>query len=145
MKIQIAASAAALALSAFTSTAFAGDVTVNVHGIQAKHGTIYVVLDDADHFLKPGAKCVTFLADPPAGDHTFVLKDVPPGDYAVVVLHDENGNKQMDYDSSGRPTEGWALTRFDASQMRYPTFDDAKVTVGADGASFDVSMNYPAQ
>ena len=84
------------------------------------------------------------LADPPAGDHAFVLKNVPAGDYAVAVLHDENDNKQMDYDGSGHPTEGWAMTRFGPEAMRAPTFDDAKVTVGADGASFDVTMSYPA-
>ncbi|HEY3814892.1 MAG TPA: DUF2141 domain-containing protein [Caulobacteraceae bacterium] len=132
-------------LLASVTAASAGDVTVNVHGLQAKHGTVYVVLDDQDHFLKPGAAIKTMLADPPAGDHSFVLKDVPPGDYAVVVLHDENDNRQMDYDSSGRPTEGWALTRFAADQMRFPTFDDAKVTVAAGGGSFDVTMNYPGQ
>lgn len=143
MKAWIAASTA-FALSTLATAAFAGDVTVNVHGIDGRHGTVYVVLDDQDHFLKSGSAYVAPLADPPAGDHAFVFKNVPAGDYAVVVLHDENDNKQMDYDSSGRPAEGWAMTRFGADQMRFPTFDDAKVTVGVDGGSFDVTMNYPA-
>ena len=143
MKAWIAASAA-IALSGLASAAFAGDVTVNVHGIEARHGAVYVLLEDQDHFLKPGATLVTLLPDPPAGDHTFVLKSVPAGDYAVVVLHDENGNKEMDYDSSGRPTEGWALSRFGPDEGRFPTFDDARITVPAGGASFDVTLSYPA-
>ncbi len=145
MRAWIAASAAVLAVSAVASAAWAGDVTVTVHGIQARHGTVYVVVDDQDHFLKPGTPFVAVLADPPAGDHAFVLKNVPAGDYAVAVLHDENDNKQMDYDSSGRPAEGWAMTRFGPEAMHPPAFDDAKVSVPADGASFDVTMSYPAQ
>jgi uncharacterized protein (DUF2141 family) len=140
MKALVLVSIAALAAA---GAAEAGDVTVNVKGIQARHGTMYVVLDDSAHFLKGGAPYVQVLNDPPAGDHTFVMKDVAPGDYAVVILHDENGDKQMNYSSGGMPLEGWSMTRYDPNTMAPPTFDDAKVTVPASGASFDVEMHYP--
>jgi uncharacterized protein (DUF2141 family) len=37
-----------------------------------------------------------------------VIPALPPGDYAVVVLHDENENKRLDRGLFGIPKEQWA-------------------------------------
>lgn len=59
------------------------------------------------------------------GSATFVFKDVPPGTYAIMALHDENENYRMDMQSNGMPKEAWATSGNDLS-MGPPDFETSK-------------------
>jgi uncharacterized protein (DUF2141 family) len=41
---------------------------------------------------------------------TCVFDDLPPGTYAVAVVHDENGNGQLDKNFLGIPSEGYGVS-----------------------------------
>jgi uncharacterized protein (DUF2141 family) len=141
MKTLALASAAALALLASAGAAAAGDVTVTLSGVQARGGALYVALQGRDQFMKPAMSGGAYQADPKAGTVTLTIRDVAPGDYAISVLHDQDGDHQMKREPDGRPLEGWAMVRF-AGNAR-PGFDDVKVTVPAGGAAFSAGMRYP--
>jgi uncharacterized protein (DUF2141 family) len=143
MRTLVLSAAAMAAALAAAGAAFAGDVTVKLNGVQARHGVIYVALQSGDQFLKHGSTAGAAVPDPAAGAQTVVLHNVPPGDYAVVVIHDENGDKMMNFDAGGMPLEGWAMTRYGPGQDHSPTFEEARVTVSADGAAYELTMNYP--
>jgi len=38
------------------------------------------------------------------------VHNLPAGEYAVVVLHDENLNKQLDRNWLGKPKEQWGMS-----------------------------------
>jgi uncharacterized protein (DUF2141 family) len=40
------------------------------------------------------------------GKASYTLKDILSGTYAITILHDENGNKNMDTNFLGLPKEG---------------------------------------
>ncbi|HEY3814893.1 MAG TPA: DUF2141 domain-containing protein [Caulobacteraceae bacterium] len=143
MKTLLLAAVAALSLTAVATAATAGDVTVRVHGVRARHGELLLALQNRAQFMQPAMTSGGMKDDPAAGDQTFVLHNVPAGDYAISVLHDANGDHTMNLDANGRPLEGWAVTRF--SGHHKPSFDETSVHIGEDGASFDLSMTYPAQ
>jgi uncharacterized protein (DUF2141 family) len=57
---------------------------------------------------------------------TCVFRNVTPGVYAITTFHDENGNKRLDKNFIGLPTEDWC-TSYDAPAVfGPPTFDAAK-------------------
>ena len=62
------------------------------------------------------------------GSLSFTFKDVKPGSYAVMVMHDLNSNKNMDFDSNGIPTESYGMSG-DEMVMGPPTFEAAKFEV----------------
>lgn len=62
------------------------------------------------------------------GRSVYIFKNVPPGTYAVMALHDENENYRMDKQANGMPLEAWA-TSGDELLMGPPSFDAAKFTV----------------
>ena len=138
MKTLLLAAVAALGLAGAASAA---DVTVNVHGVQARHGVLYLALQSREQFMQPMMTNGGYKPDPAAGDQTFVLHNVPAGDYAISVMHDEFGTRQMKLDAKGRPLDGWAISRFQGHHK--PAFDEALVHVGDDGATFDLEMTYP--
>jgi uncharacterized protein (DUF2141 family) len=56
---------------------------------------------------------------------TCVFRNVPAGRYAVAVGHDENGNRRMDRNAVGIPSEGWGTSRDAPARFGPPSFDDA--------------------
>lgn len=133
---------ATLLLSAgLGSAAMAADVTVTLTGVQAQGGQMLVSLQTRDQFMKPaGAAGATGPAE--AGTQVFVVNNVAPGDYAVMVMHDADSDWAMGRKPDGMPTEGWGMSGA-APKGRAPTFDEVKVTVPADGTAVTVPLSYP--
>lgn len=141
MKRVVLPLAALLIGAGMASSALAGDVTVTLTGVQPQGGQMLVSLQTRDQFMKPAGAAG---AMGPAGTGTQVLtvKDVAPGDYAVMVMHDADSDWSMDRQANGKPTEGWGMSGH-APDSRKPTFDEVKITVPADGGAVTVALVYP--
>ena len=119
-----------LLCGALAATASAADLTVKVDGVPSAKGTVLLDLDDSaagwDNKAKPvataGVKAVK-------GDVTYTFKNVPPGTYAVGVIHDENDNGKLDTNFLGIPKEGYGFSN-NTTAMRKPTFEEAHFEIG---------------
>jgi len=60
------------------------------------------------------------------------FNDVPEGTYAVSVGHDLNGNKRVDTNFIGLPTEQWGVSNNARPPLRAPRFDEASFKVASD-------------
>jgi uncharacterized protein (DUF2141 family) len=58
--------------------------------------------------------------------------DVPAGSYAVSIGHDLNGNKRVDTNFIGLPTEQWGVSGNVRPSLRAPRYDEAAFKVDAD-------------
>jgi uncharacterized protein (DUF2141 family) len=56
---------------------------------------------------------------------------VPAGTYAVAVVHDENGNQQLDSNFLGVPTEGYGVSNNKTYAMSEPRWDESRVELTA--------------
>ncbi len=54
--------------------------------------------------------------------------NLPPGTYAVSFLHDENGDKKMEY-SLGIPREGFGISNLKSFPFGKPTYEKSLVTI----------------
>jgi uncharacterized protein (DUF2141 family) len=139
MKVLTLGLAAALTLGA--GAAQAGEVTVKVTGVQpARGGAVYAVLQTREQFMQRAAVAGA-MTTPNGPVAEFRLPNVAPGEYALSVLHDANGNRQMDTAPNGIPLEGWAMPHAEGLNHR-PGFDEVKVAVPATGASLSAAMVY---
>jgi len=136
----LAAALAGLA-AAGAAPAFAGDLTVTLTGVQDKGGQMLVSLQTRDQFMKPAGANGAYGAAV-AGTQAFTVRNVEPGDYAVMVMHDADSDWQMAYGPDRKPTEGWAMSG-KPDPARKPTFDEIKVTVPAAGGVVTLPMIYP--
>jgi uncharacterized protein (DUF2141 family) len=108
----------------------AGDVRIDLSGLRGG-GSLYVQLQNRAQFLGAERVAGRMIEAPQAGTLSVDLGDVPPGDYAVSVWHDDNGNHQFDLDpATGRPLDGIASVNAEALQGP-PTFDQVKISVPA--------------
>lgn len=111
----------------------AADLVVRVTGIPAASGEIGCALFTAAEGFPMDdavARRVRLPADPAGVSCRFA--DVPAGRYAVAVSHDANGNRKLDTNLIGLPTEAWGVSNNARPSLRAPRFDEARFDV-ADG------------
>lgn len=102
-------------------------LTVTVENVQNNKGVVHFALHTKDTFMKSEgiASTSSRIED---GEVTVTFNNVNPGEYAIMVLHDENENNRMDYHDNGMPKESYGMSN---NVMSYgpPLYDDAKFLV----------------
>ncbi|HYE43036.1 MAG TPA: DUF2141 domain-containing protein [Caulobacteraceae bacterium] len=126
---------------ACAGAASAGDLVVELTGVEARPGKLFVTLDTKDTFFRQGGRLQQ--VDPKAGTVKVVYKDLPAGEYSFMLFHDENQDGKMAMSPTGMPAEGWALSNAD-KLMGPPTFEVMKFTVPAEGTTVVVPVIYSA-
>ena len=140
-KTMAATAAAAMAVLS-AGAALAADVVVNLKGVDGRRGVIYAGLQTREQFMKAGGVAGAKLENPTAGAQRLVIRDVPPGEYSLGVLHDTNGNGVLDRGPDGWPAEGVATGPSRTPLTGPPTFDQVKLLVTAEGATIEATLWY---
>lgn len=138
--ILIAASLAALT----AGSASAATVNVELTGVQPKGGAVLASVQTRAQFMKHEGTSGAVAKGDASGAMKLAIKNVPPGDYSLTVLHDADGNRDMTLDASGKPAEGWAMSGKGVTDHK-PTFDEVKIHVGARDRTVRLAMHYPNQ
>lgn len=69
---------------------------------------------------------VRMIAAPAAPEVRLAVEGLPPGSHAVSVIHDENGNRQLDRNFLGIPAEGVGFSRNPRVTFGPPAFAKAR-------------------
>jgi uncharacterized protein (DUF2141 family) len=77
-----------------------------------------------------------------ARNHALTFRDVPPGRYAIALLHDENGNGKADRAVSMIPREGFGFSRDAKVRMGPPKFNEAAFDMGSAPREMTIRMRY---
>jgi uncharacterized protein (DUF2141 family) len=67
------------------------------------------------------------------------FEDIPPGTYAMAVIHDENMNGKLDTNWLGIPTEGYGFSNDAQGVVGAPSFSAASFPY--DGRNLDLTMS----
>ncbi len=67
------------------------------------------------------------------------FEDIPPGTYAMAVIHDENMNGKLDTNWMGLPTEGYGFSNDAKAVVGAPAF--AAASFPYDGRNLDLTMS----
>jgi uncharacterized protein (DUF2141 family) len=118
--------------------ASAADLTIEVAGLRNAAGTVYAAVCTEDQFLQPAC---TYFGSAPAGSGVVMVPGVPPGTYAVQVVHDENDNKTLDRPGF-LPTEGMGFSRDAPMRFGPPRWTDAAFALDEPGATVRLTMRY---
>lgn len=114
---------------------------VTVKNIKGTKGTIRVGLfNNEEQFLKTPLKGKVVKVSGTEVKVTF--EDLPSGDYAVSVIHDENENGELDSNAIGMPKEGFAFGNNAMGTFGPPSFNKAKVKVGDSPVQQIISLKY---
>ncbi len=102
-------------------------ITVTVDNVKNDTGKVLMSLHTTDTFMK-GNGILDSETDIKDGKVTITFENVQPGEYAIMALHDENGNKRMDFRENGMPIESYGTSN-NVMAFGPPQYDDAKFNV----------------
>ncbi len=68
------------------------------------------------------------------------IKDLPPGEYAVIVFQDLNGNNELDKSFLGIPTEPVGASNNPSYRFGPPRWEDCKFQMPEGDHSLDITM-----
>ena len=143
-KLPALALASASLLTLGNSVGVRQDVVVTVVDLRSSNGTVLACLTASDGAFPDcqkdsQAQHRTVRANSRV---TIVFNDVEPGEYAISLLHDENGNGKVDK-SLFIPTEGFGFSRDAKLRMGPPRFSAAAFRVSSDAPVYQtIRMRY---
>lgn len=122
-----------LFLFLFTSLGLnASDLTVQFENIPSDRGEILYLLFSSENGFPDEVKKSFKEGKISALEGTkgkLIIKDLPPGDYALSVFHDENKNGKLDTNFLGIPQEGFAFSSNPKIYFGPPHFKKAKFSL----------------
>jgi uncharacterized protein (DUF2141 family) len=123
---------AALLVTTFGASQ-AADVVVRVSGLSEPLGQVGCSLfAGTAGFPMDNTSARNLWLPADAKGVTCRFNDVPEGTYAVSIGHDVNGNKRVDTNFIGLPTEQWGVSNNARPSLRAPRFDEAAFKVAPD-------------
>lgn len=119
----------------------AAELTVNVTGLAAPYGSVGCSLFAAEAgFPMDNSRAKTEWVPVTGESATCRFNDVPAGKFAVAVAHDVNGNRKLDTNLFGIPTEQWGVSNNARPTLRAPRFDEAAFAVPSEAAKLSVDI-----
>lgn len=112
----------------------AAELVVKVSGMTERFGQIGCALFATDKgFPMDDAAARVLWVPSDVNGVTCRFTDVAEGTYAVSIAHDLNGNKKVDTNFVGLPTEAWGVSNNVRPTLRAPKFAEAAFKVPSDG------------
>ena len=117
-------------------------VTVEVTGLRTNRGMILVcMMRDRSHFPNCDGDPTALSRSVRATSSTIEFRDVPRGEYAIAVFHDENGNRKLDT-FLGVPREGFGFSRNPKMHFRAPRFNEVDISVAPGFSRVPITLQY---
>lgn len=134
-----------LTLGLSVGTPDTGTMTFRIHSIEPKGGQVGCALfrGEDGYPMEPDKAMKRTFSEIDDGEAVCRFEGLKAGDYALSVMHDEDGDGELDKNFFGTPTEGWGTSN-DAPARTFgpPKWEDAKITF--DGGTFEqrIQMRY---
>ena len=116
-------------------------IEVTVKNIKFQRGSIRIGLfNSQENFMKTPVLGKVVKAT--GTEVTVLFENLPTGDYAISVIHDENENGELDSNKMGIPKEGFAFGNNAMGTFGPPTFDKAKLSLNGKNVVQIVNLKY---
>lgn len=129
-----------LGFSQETTTNKTFDVVANVNNINSNKGTVYYALYVSAESMMNRKAIQRQVATVKDGVSTITFENVEVGVYSIVCYHDENNNKQLDFNDMGMPLEKYGVSNNAINPYGPPNFSDTKFDVIDTNLTFEIEL-----
>lgn len=117
-------------LSSLNISTTVTSLEVNITNIKAVKGDLYIsVYNKEENFPKDKLHYKKIKLKVKQSSIKYTFKDLPKGDYAIVIFHDKNSDNEFNTNLFGMPTEGYGFSKNFKSKFSAPSFKDLKFTL----------------
>jgi len=119
-------------------------ITVSIPNVKNNNGVVRLALyRSAEGFPGDFQKSFYHESIPAKKDSlTFEVKNIPPGECAVAIIHDENSNDKLDTNFFGKPKEGYGSSNNTKRRFGPPEYEKAKVMLKSEHINLQIFLNY---
>lgn len=111
------------------------ELIIEVQGVQSSNGNINIaVYNQAESFLKFEGVYLSDSTRANAGHTQVKISNLPSGEYALAVFHDENGNNILDTNWLGIPKEPVGFSNARMKTFGPPSFKDCSFRLSSNQA-----------
>nr|WP_299339601.1 DUF2141 domain-containing protein [Allomuricauda sp.] len=108
-------------------------LSVKVYNVPSSEGKIQVAVYDSDEtFLKFEGVVKSGSTKAEKGTVVLDIDDIPQGEYAIAIFHDENGNDKLDTNWLGIPKEKVAFSNAKMRAFGPPKYEDCAFSITSD-------------
>lgn len=106
------------------------EIKIIVSNLNTTKGYIEMgIYNSSKGYLKNGYAYKTVRQEVKGNTVEIILQDMPKGNYAVSLYHDENNDKKCNTNILGVPTEPYGFSNGFRRRLFKPSFEDCKVEV----------------
>ncbi len=121
-----------------------GTIKMEVSELRNSKGHLLVSLFNSKEYFPDNAEKAIMNKKVKATNKTHIVtfENVPYGEYAVIFLHDENDNEEMDTNFVGAPKEGYGTSNDAVNTFSAPKYEEAKFTLNSKTKSLQLKVFY---
>lgn len=119
-------------------------VRIAVSGLKSSSGNVFVRTYPArsSDWLKSRRYVIRIEATPQQGNMTVCVPLPAPGDYAIAVQHDANGNRKTDFSTDGAGMSNNPVIKTILGIPRPPSVDKVRFTAGKGITPISIAVRY---
>ena len=127
-------------LAGFAPPSNAAELTIAVTGANPASGQFLIsVFDRSETWMKQPVASKTPTVT--AGGTATARLSLPAGTYAIALIHDANGNGEMDTNALGIPTEAFGFSNGARARFGPPAFGKAAFALPEQGGRLTISLD----
>ena len=106
------------------------ELTINISNIKILKGEIIIgIFNTNKDFLKEGVAIRNYTIEVNGNNASLIIKDLPKGDYAISLYHDENSDNKCNRNFLGIPKEGYGFSNNVRPKFSAPSFEECKFSL----------------
>lgn len=121
-----------------------GDLRVLVNGFDNDEGHMLIALSNSRADYEGGQGDTVFrggMAHIADGQSSFVFENIPFGEYAIRMFHDEDNDQELNTNFLGIPTEDYGFSNNASGTFGPPDYDDAKFLFNSDSLLITITID----
>ena len=116
-------------------------LTVTILGLKSEDGAVALALFGSAEDFKTRTNAVAVGRVPPkGGTAVWQVENLQPGNYALAVYHDLNGNGELDRTTIGPPDEPYGFSNDARGTLGPPKFDKAAIEIGPTNRAIEIEL-----
>lgn len=120
-----------------------GKFIVKIEGLRNDLGDLRLAIYDKEsNFLEDGGCYKKYVGKIQNGECVIETENIPYGEYAIGIMHDENKNGRIDFNSIKLPKEGFGFSNNPSVRIKKPSFNEAKINLAKPVKKIKIQAKY---
>ena len=109
-------------------------LSVEITNVKKAQGKLMIAIYKPDEKFGEGKPAISDIVEVKSAGTKIVSFDLEPGNYALALFHDLNGNGELDKNFVGIPKEPYGFSKDFRPKFSAPSFDDCAFEVTGTGS-----------